>query len=129
VSLQLFGLWVGGEKAFPWIRPASLNGFFYLDELFFSIPLEGVYEGLREAVGHNDVQLTAVDEDPVPAVQQLLHKGGSSVIALYSRVRQCRILYVGAAYYSEQFRSTIAGHCLKSGGQALTALIFFSVPT
>ncbi len=48
--------------------------FFYLDELFFSIPLEGVYEGLREAVSHNDVQLTAVDEDPVPAVQQLLHK-------------------------------------------------------
>ena len=60
-----------------------MNGFFfYLDELFFSIPLEGVYEGLREAVGHNDVQLTAVDEDPVPAVQQLLHKGGSSVVAL-----------------------------------------------
>ncbi len=52
----------------------TANGFFYLDELFFSIPLEGVYEGLREAVGHNDVQLTAVDEDPVPAVQQLLHK-------------------------------------------------------
>ncbi len=65
-----------GRESIPvTVRPASLYGFFfYLDELFFSIPLERVYEGLREAVGHYDVQLTAVDEDTVPAVQQLLQK-------------------------------------------------------
>ncbi len=72
-----------GRESIPMTTASLPEGiFFYLDKLFFAIPLEGVYEGLREAVGHNDVQLTAVDEDPVPAVQQLLHTGGSSVVAL-----------------------------------------------
>jgi molybdopterin-guanine dinucleotide biosynthesis protein A len=52
--------------------PVPVRIVFNLDEVFFPIPLKGVYEGLRKAVSHNDVQLTAVDEDPVPAVQQIL---------------------------------------------------------